>query len=129
MSQQDPSVVDLLKNAIRDAQDLVRKEVALVKAELRDEARKLGSAVAMLAGAAVMGVLALVFLMTTLALGLATAFEWPAWIGYAIVTGLLLLVAVVLGLMGRSRIAAARPLPRTMETMKENSEWIRARTS
>ena len=129
MSQQDPSIVDLLKNAIRDAQELVRKEVALVKAELRDEARKLGSAVALLAGAAVMGVLALVFLMTTLALGLAAAFAWPAWIGYAIVTGLLLLLAVVFGLMGRSRIAAARPLPRTMETMKENSEWIRARTS
>lgn len=129
MSQQDPSIVDLLKNAIRDAQDLVRKEVALVKAELREEAGKLGSAVAMLAGAAVMGVLALVFLMTTLALGLAQAFAWPAWIGYAIVTGLLLLMALVLGLMGRSRMAAARPLPRTMETMKENSEWIRARTS
>ena len=129
MSQQDPSIVDLLKNAIRDAQDLVRKEVALVKAELREEAGKLGSAVAMLAGAAVMGLLALVFLMTTLALGLATAFGWPAWIGYAIVTGLLLLLTLVLGLMGRSRMAAARPLPRTMETMKENSEWIRARTS
>ena len=50
-------------------------------------------------------------------------------VAYAIVTGLLLLLAVVLALMGRSRIAAARPLPRTMETMKENSEWIRARTS
>lgn len=129
MAQQEPSIVELLRTAIRDAQDLVRKEVALAKAELREEGRRLASAIALLAGAAVMGVLALVFLLTTAALGLADALEWAPWAGYAVVTGLVLVIALVLALVGRSRIAAARPLPRTMETLKENSEWIRARTS
>lgn len=129
MAQQEPSIVELLRTAIRDAQDLVRKEVALAKAEIREEGRRLASAIALLAGAAVMGVLALVLLLTTAALGLADALEWAPWAGYAVVTGLVLVIALVLALAGRSRIAAARPLPRTMETLKENSEWIRARTS
>lgn len=129
MAEQEPSIVELLRTAIRDAQDLVRKEVALAKAEVREEGRRLASAIALLAGAAVMGVLALVFLLTTAALGLADALEWAPWAGYAVVTGLVLVIALVLALAGRSRIAAARPLPRTMETLKENSEWIRARTS
>jgi len=129
MAQQEPSIVDLLKQAIRDAQDLVRGEIALVKAELKEEGRRMASAAVMLVGAAVMGLVALVFLLTTVALGVAEALAWPAWAGYAIVTALSLLITIVLALMGRSRLAANRHLPRTMDTMKENSEWIRARTS
>jgi hypothetical protein len=129
MAQQEPSIVDLLKQAIRDAQDLVRGEVALVKAELRQEVRRLGSAVAMLAVAAVVGLIALIFLLTTAALALADALDWAPWIGYAVVTGVMLVVTIVLALIGRNRLATSQPLPKTMETMKENSEWIRARTS
>ena len=129
MAQQEPSIVDLLKQAIRDAQELVRGEVALVKTELRQEVRRVGSAVAMLAVAAVVGLIALIFLLTTAALGLADALNWAPWIGYGVVAGVLLLVAIVLALIGRSRLATSQPLPKTMETMKENSEWIRARTS
>ena len=129
MAQQEPSIVDLLKQAIRDAQDLVRGEVALVKAELRQEVRRLGSAVAMLAVAAVVGLIALIFLLTTAALALADALDWAPWIGYGVITGVMLVVTIVLALLGRNRLATSQPLPKTMETMKENSEWIRARTS
>lgn len=129
MADYDRSVVDLLKSAIQDAQDLVRSEVALAKAELREEGSRLGNGLVLLAVAAVAGLLGLAFLLTTAAWALATAFEWPVWIGFAIVTGLMLLLALVLGLAGRRKLTAERPMAKTVDTMKENSQWIRARTS
>jgi Flp pilus assembly protein TadB len=125
----DQSIADLIRTAVRDVQDLVRSEIALAKAELREEGRRLGVGVGLIAGAAVAGVLMLAFLMSTLAWGLAAAFAWPVWIGFAVATGVLLLVAVVMALAGRRRLAAGRHLPKTTDTMKETAQWIRARTS
>lgn len=126
----DDSIVDLMKSAVRDAQDLVGSEVALAKAELRLEARRYGSAAAMFAGAAIVGLVGFAFLMSTLAWGIAQLFAWPAWIGFAIVTLLLLVAAGVLLAMGRSRLAAPDGhMALTKETLKENAQWIRARTS
>lgn len=124
----DQSVPDLIKKALHDAQELVRTEVALVKAEMRDETRRMGLGIGLLVGAAVAGVLTLTFLLTALAWGLTAAFAWPAWAGFAIVGVLLLIVTGILALMGRRKLATEH-LPQTKATMKENAEWIRARTS
>lgn len=129
MAEYDQSVVDLIRTAVRDAQDLVRSEIALAKAELREEGRRLGLGAALLAAAAVAGVVAFVFLMTALAWGLAAAFAWPVWIGFAAVTVLLLLTTAVLAYAGRRKLVTERRLPKTAATMKETTEWIRARTS
>jgi hypothetical protein len=40
-----------------------------------------------------------------------------------------LLLAPVLAYAGRRQLVAGRHLPRTTDTMKENAQWIRARTS
>ena len=66
-TQQDTSIVDDIRSAVRDAQDLVRGEIALAKAEARQEVRRLGAGAALLAGAALAGVIGIVFLLTTLA--------------------------------------------------------------
>ena len=126
----DETVVDLLKSAVRDAQDLVRSEIALAKAEMRLEARRFGTAAAFMAGAAIVGLVGFAFLMSTLAWGIAQLFEWPAWVGFAIVTLLLLVTAGALAYMGRSRfVSTGHHLALTKETLKENAQWIRARTS
>jgi hypothetical protein len=41
----------------------------------------------------------------------------------------MLLVAGILAVMGRARLAAERRMPMTVDTLKENMEWMRARTS
>jgi hypothetical protein len=125
----DQSIGDLIRTAVRDAQDLVRSEIALAKAELREEGRRLSVGIGLIAGAAVIGVLGLGFLMGTVAWGLAAAFMWPVWMGFAIVAGVALLLAAVLGMMGRRKVAGGRHLAKTTDTMKENAQWIRARTS
>lgn len=129
MPEYDQSVIDLFKTAVRDAQDLVRSEIALAKAELRAEGRRMSLGAGFLAGAVVAALLTLTFLLSTLAWGLAAAFAWSAWIGFAVVTFLMLIVTVVLASMGRKKLAGGPKMARTIDTMKENAKWIRARTS
>jgi membrane protein implicated in regulation of membrane protease activity len=83
----------------------------------------------LLAGAAVAGVLALVLGATALAWGLAAAFEWPVWLGFAIVAAVALVATLITAHAGRRRLAAGPPLPRTVALARENAEWIRHRTS
>jgi uncharacterized membrane protein YqjE len=129
MATYEPTIADLLKNAIRDAQDLVRGEIALAKAEVREEVSRLGIGAALLAGAALAAVIAIIFLMTTVAWAISEGLGWPVWSGFAIVTLLMILAAIALGWIGKNRITAARHMPRTVDTLKENMQWMRARTS
>lgn len=129
MDTHDTSVIDLIKSAIRDAQDLLRSEIALAKTEAREEVRRFGAGAALLAGAALAGVIGLVFLLTTVALGLSEGLGWPVWAGFATVTTLVLIAAGTMAYLGRARLGRERHMPRTVDTVKENMRWIRARTS
>ena len=129
MATHEPSIADVIKNAIRDAQDLVRSEVALAKAEVRQEMRRVSVGAGLLAGAAFGAAMAVIFLMTTVALAIAVLLGWPVWSGFGIVTVFVALAAGALGYIGRKRIRAARHMPRTVDALKENIEWMRARTS
>ena len=129
MSTQDASITDVIKTAVRDAQDLVRGEIALAKAEARQEVRRLGAGAALLAGAALAGVIGIILLLTAAAWGISEGLGWPVWAGFAIVTAVVLIVAGALAYLGRARLQAERRMPLTADTLKENMEWMRARTS
>ena len=129
MATYEPSIADVIRNAIRDAQDLLRSEVALAKAEVREEVRRVSVGAGLLAGAALAAAIAVIFLMTTVALAIAVLLGWPLWSGFGIVTVAVALAAGALGYIGRKRITAARHMPRTVDALKENIEWMRARTS
>ena len=128
MASYEPSIADVIKSALRDAQDLVRGEIALAKAEAREELGRISTGAALLAGAAAAAVLGLVFLLATIAWAISEVLAWPVWAGFGIVTLLALILAGVLAYMGKSRLTAARHMPRTVDTLKENMEWMRART-
>jgi hypothetical protein len=129
MTHSDVSIPDLIKGAIRDAQDLVRSEIALAKAEAREEIRRLGAGAAMLAAAALTGVIGVVFLLTTVAWAVSELLGWPVWAGFAIVTGLVLILTGALAYLGLARLRAQRHMPLTVDTFKESMQWMRARTS
>jgi hypothetical protein len=129
MANQDSSTAEVIKDAIRDAQDLVRGEIALAKAEAREEVGRIGMGVGLLAGAALAAVVGIMLLMTTIAWAISELAALPVWAGFGIVTLVTLIVAVVLAYAGRSRMSMQRHMPRTMDPVKENMEWMRARTS
>ncbi len=128
MASHNESIPDLIRGTIRDGIGLLRDEVVLVRTELREEFTRIKSGVMTAAAAVIVGVLAVIMLLNTMAWGLAYAFDWPPWAGFAIVALPLTVAAVVLAMMGRTRLARDRYLPKSVETLKENAEWIRART-
>jgi hypothetical protein len=129
MATQNTSIADVIRGAVRDAQDLVRGEIALAKAEAREEVRRLRAGAALVAGAAIAGVVGLVFLLTTVAWALSEGLGWPVWAGFGIVTALMLITAGALAYLGRARLGVGRHMPLTVDTVKENMQWMRARTS
>ena len=125
----DQSIADVLRSAIQDAQDLVRGEIALAKSELREEVRRVGAGVVLMAAAAVVGIIAAVFLLAALSWGIAAALAWPVWAGFAVVGVLVAVVAGLLAYVGRSRFNGGRYMPLTVDTLKENMQWMRAQKS
>jgi hypothetical protein len=129
MATYDSSLADLVKSAIRDAQDLIVAEIALAKSEARAEVNRIARGAILLGAAAFAAIIGVVFLLTTLARALSDLLVWPVWAGFGIVTLVTLLVALVLAIVGRGRMRAERRMPQTVDTMKENMKWMRARTS
>jgi peptidoglycan/LPS O-acetylase OafA/YrhL len=129
MAAQDQSIVDLLKTALADGQELIRSELALAKTELRQEMSRIQVGIGAFAGAAVTAIVALTLLAATIAWGISEGLGWPVWAGFGIVTVLMMIAAAVLASVGRRRFAQQPPMPLTVDTLKENAKWIRARTS
>lgn len=128
MASHDESIPDLIRGTIRDGIGLLRDEVVLVRTELREEYVRIKSALMMVVAAAVAGVLAAFMLLNTIAWGVADAFGWSPWAGFAIVALPLAAITVVLAMIGRRMLTRDRYLPKSVTTLKENAEWIRART-
>lgn len=116
----ETSVGGLVRGALDDVRELFREEVALARAEIRHELNKASSAAVGFGVAAGALILAAGCVVVALALGVATLLEWPMWSGFAIVAVLLAAVSAVGYSAGRRAVSTVQPLPRTVQTMKEN---------
>src|SRR3982751_7006249 len=101
----------------------MRQEVALAKAELRQEAGTAGKAAGAWAGAALAGFMVVLFLSYALWWGLSNVMDqgWAA----LIVAVLWALIGAVLYAVGRSRVRQLRGLPRTTQTVREVPEALK----
>lgn len=115
----EPSVGDLVTQAIRDVTQLVRCELALAKLELRKDAKRLGLAAALLVIATIAGCLILVMLCWALAYGLVTLGIWP-WAAFLIVSGVLLLLALLAILIVLISVRGVSGLRKTRQTVQED---------
>jgi len=118
------SVGELIGNISNDLSQLFRQEVALAKAELKQEASKAGKAAGMLGGAGFAGYLAVVLLSFALVFGLSNVMDagWAA----LIVAVIWLIIGAVLYANGRKKLKTVDPVPRrTVDTIKEDAEWLK----
>ena len=112
-SNSPTSVSTLVNSAITDAQSLVRQQIELAKAEVTQSAKQAAGASGLFIGAAVLGFLAFVFALVAGAYGFVAA-GLPVWAGFLIVGGILLLIAIILGLVGKSRTKHITPPQRAI---------------
>jgi hypothetical protein len=124
--QSEPSLAQLLTGIVNDAKELMRQELALAKHEIREDLRKTTKAMLSLGvgiGVAAIGGLLLILMLVHLLNALAGL---PLWACYGIVGGLFLIIGGVLLLLAKNTIARIDVVPpQTVETMKENVQWIK----
>ena len=123
----DRSVGELLGQISKDMSQLVRQEIDLAKAEVKQEVTKVGKGAGMLGGAGFAGYMVALFLSLTLAYGIGTF--WPAWVGALIVGLLWAAVGAVLYTGGRKQLKSVNGPVQTKETLKEDAQWVRHPTS
>jgi hypothetical protein len=125
---EDRSIGSLIGEVTQDISKLFRQEVALAKAEIKEEAAKAGKAGGMLAGAGFAGYMVAVLLSLALVFGLDAVMP----IGWAavLVAVVWAVVGGVLYTLGRKRLKDVDPVPRqTVETLKEDAQWVRDQRS
>lgn len=117
------SLGDLLGEVSRDLSTLIRQEVELAKAELRQSATRAGAAAGMLGAAGYAALMAVFFLSIALwwALGYLVGNGWSG----VIVAVIWAVIALILYLVGRKKLATVRGVPRTVETVKEIPETLK----
>jgi len=128
------SVGELIGEVAKDLSTLMRKELELAKVEVKQEAAKAGKGAGMLAGAGLAAHLMLIFLSLTLMYLLYSFFGGndPADFVWAalIVTIVWAIVAAILASMGRKLLKDVSPKPeQTVESLKEDAQWIKAQSS
>jgi uncharacterized membrane protein YqjE len=114
-------VIDLARVAVDDVIRLVQQEIQLAKVEVKEMLSSNVKAAIFLSVAGVCALFFFVMLLVTI------AFIIPA---HALVAGIetivFLILLVVFGLMGKSRLQIGPP-KKTMDSLKEDAEWARHR--
>jgi uncharacterized membrane protein YqjE len=121
------SVSDVLQDILRNLQEMVRSEVRLAKVEIRDEVRRAVSSSIWIAAGVVGALSAWIFLLWTVAYSLAT--RMSMWASTLVVAVVMACIASVLVIGGIRRVRRIQPIPeRTVESVKENLEWMKQPT-
>jgi uncharacterized membrane protein YqjE len=125
----DRSVGELLKQFANETTTLMRQELDLAKAEMREKAGKAGPGFGMWGAAGAMALLALGALTAFLILALDGAM--PNWLAALIVALVYGAIAGLLYLRGKRKVdEAGSPVPeQTIETLKEDVQWAKHPTT
>jgi hypothetical protein len=110
----------------RDLSTLMRQEIELAKAELRQEATKAGKGAGLLAGAGFAGYMVLLFASLAAWWGLSNLMDqgWAA----LIVTAVWALAGTVLFVVGRGQLRTVHPKPeRTVDTLQQVPDALKGR--
>ncbi|MCW4385762.1 phage holin family protein [Salinibacterium sp. SYSU T00001] len=121
--EQKQSLGDMIGDVTRDFSTLVRQEVELAKAELRESATRGGKGAGMFGGAAVAGYLTLLFLSIALWWGLGELIGngWSALV-VAVLWGI---IAAILAVIGKKEFKSIKGMPRTASSVKKIPETLK----
>lgn len=92
------SLIELITNLPDQVQDLVQREIELVKTELIEKLKAIGTGGGLLLGAVITLLFFIGVLLTLAIIGL--SYVMPDWAAALVVAGVLLITAIILGLIG-----------------------------
>lgn len=119
-------VREIIANIVSSLNTIVRDEIRLAIVELKEKLRASPKAVAYLAAAGLLGFVAVECFVTACIAALAIVL--PVWLSALIVAVLAVSAAGGAFLIGRLALEKVEPIPQqTMETLKDNVDWVRDR--
>lgn len=125
-TQGDPSVGELVGQLSEQTSRLVKDEIQLAQAELKEKAGHAGKGLGGFGAAGLLAFFGLAVLIATAVLALALVL--PAWAAALIVAVVLLAAAGVAALVGKRQISQAKPVPeQTIDSVKADVAEIKER--
>ncbi|MCU1617956.1 MAG: phage holin family protein [Frankiales bacterium] len=117
------SLGDLLGEVTRDLSTLIRQEIELAKAELKQSATQAGKGAGMFAGAGYAGHLTILFLSVAAwwGLGYLVGNGWSA----LIVAAVWAIIGLILFVVGRGELKKVKGVPQTVGTLKEFPDTLK----
>lgn len=123
------SIQGLVGDALRETNELARKEIALFRTEMASNVRSLFIGLGLMVGAGVFAVVGMLVLVDALVEWLATIVNSEA-LAALIVGGVLVVVAIGLGLWGRSAMSVSSLAPtRTTRQVRQDARVLSERVS
>lgn len=121
----EPSVGQLVSAVREDVSGLIRDEIELAKAEIRQDVKAVALGGVLVGAAGFLGVLVVILLSIALAYGLVALGLAPGW-AFLIVAGFYLLLAGGLVLIAKSRFGAVTGPTRAREGARQAMKALRA---
>ena len=120
------SIGAVISDIVGDLQVIVRGEVRLAKAELREEMAKAKRGAILLVAGGLVLVAALGCVLLAAIYGLSTV--WPPWAAALAVGGGTAVLGAALALSGKKQIGAVElPPQKTAASVRENLQWAKSR--
>ena len=119
MSEQTPTIRQLIADVKKDASHLLATQKELASVEGSQDGKQVGMTAGMFGAAAAAGALGGIFLLVTLAYVL-VALGLPTWAGFGIVTLLLFVAAGITALIGRGASKKINGMKTTKAELQAN---------
>jgi uncharacterized membrane protein YqjE len=120
----EPGLGDLIRQLAQDSATLVRQEVALAKAEIRENVKTAARNAAMIAAGGVLLLLGGLVLIACLVMVVGDALD-EYWLGALIVGGLFLIIGGIMAKKALGNLKQESLAPeQTIETLKEDKQWL-----
>lgn len=120
----EPALGDLVRQLAQDSATLMRQEMALAKAELRENVKSVARDAAMIAVGGIVALLGVLVLIAFLVMALGDALD-EYWLGALIVGLLFVTVGGLMALSFMKKLKKEEVAPtRTIETLKEDKQWL-----
>jgi|SRR5437763_16926660 len=119
------TVTGLVSGIIGDAQELMKQQMALVRAEIKADFRRTLAAAALIAVGALAALPAVFLVCNMFVFMLHELAGLTVWASYGIVGGVFVVLSAVLIGVGIQRFRSFNPLPdQSVEAFKENVRWM-----
>ena len=127
-TQEEATLGELFTQLSQDTSTLVRGELALAKAEMTQKASKAGKNAAYVAAGALIGYAGFLVLLGAVTLLLAQVIA--LWLAALIVGVIVIAIGAVMAMTTLERLKEVQLAPkRTIETLKEDREWLKDQIS